>query len=45
MKKIDRPSRTEQAKWAFGATGVVLAYIGAFALLMYPAVIALGGGA
>ena len=43
MKKNDRTDLKTRAKWALGATGVVLAYFGAFALLMYPAVIAVGG--
>jgi hypothetical protein len=38
MKKIDDPDRVKKAKWAMGAFGIVLAYFGAFALLMYPVI-------
>jgi len=38
MKKIDGPTAGEQVKWAMGAFGIVLAYFGAFALLMYPVI-------
>ena len=38
MKKIDHASLGKQAKWAMGAVGIVLAYLGAFAVLMYPVV-------
>ncbi len=38
MKKTDRPSLGEKARWAMGAVGIVLAYFGVFALLMYPVV-------
>ncbi len=38
MKKTDYPGPGEKAKWVMGAMGIVLAYFGAFALLMYPVV-------
>ena len=38
MKKIDRPTLGKQAKWAMGALGVALAYLGAFAVLMFPVI-------
>jgi hypothetical protein len=44
MNKVDRPDAKEKAKWALGATGILLAYFGAFAVLMFPVIIA-GGGA
>jgi hypothetical protein len=43
MKRNDRPDRGTQVKWAMGALGIVLGYLGAFALLMYPVVQATGG--
>ena len=43
MKKRDRADVGKQAKWAAGAVGIVLAYFGAFALLMYPVLEATGG--
>ncbi len=36
MKKTDHANLGKKAKWAMGAVGIVLAYFGAFALLMYP---------
>lgn len=36
MKKTDESNLGKHAKWAAGALGIVLAYFGAFALLMYP---------
>ncbi len=44
MNKVDRPNAKEKARWALGATGILLAYFGAFAVLMFP-VITAGGGA
>ena len=44
MKRVDQPNAKEKAKWALGATGILLAYFGAFAVLMFP-VITAGGGA
>jgi hypothetical protein len=44
MNKVDRPNAKEKANWALGATGILLAYFGAFAVLMFPVIIA-GGGA
>ena len=38
MNKPDRPDLGEKARWAMGALGLVLAYLGVFALLMYPVV-------
>ncbi|MGD2122332.1 MAG: hypothetical protein PVJ76_11340 [Gemmatimonadota bacterium] len=38
MKKADRPDLGEKTRWALGAVGIVLAYFGVFALLMYPVV-------
>jgi len=38
MNQIDRPTLGKQLKWAAGAFGIVLAYFGAFAVLMYPVV-------
>jgi hypothetical protein len=38
MKKTDHPDLAKQAKWVLGAFGIVLAYFGAFAVLMYPVV-------
>jgi hypothetical protein len=38
MKKNDRPDLGEKTRWAMGAVGIVLAYFGVFALLMYPVV-------
>jgi hypothetical protein len=43
MKKKERPDLRTQAKWAMGAAGVLLAYFGAFAVLMYPVVTASQG--
>lgn len=43
MKKSDRPELKEHAKWALGATTVVLVYFGAFAVLLFPAVRAMNG--
>lgn len=42
MKKRDQARLGQQAKWAAGAVGIVLAYFGAFALLMYPVIQATG---
>lgn len=42
MKKQDQGNMGKQAKWAAGAAGIVLAYFGAFALLMYPVIQATG---
>lgn len=36
MKKDHQSNLGKHTKWAMGALGVVLAYFGAFALLMYP---------
>lgn len=36
MNKTDHPNLGKQATWVAGAVGIVLAYFGAFALLMYP---------
>jgi hypothetical protein len=36
MKKTDRPDLGQKTRWAMGAVGIVLAYFGMFALLMYP---------
>lgn len=44
MNKIDRPDLKEKAKWALGGAGILLAYFGAFAVLMIP-VINAGAGA
>ena len=38
MKKMDRPDLKTQAKWAMGAAGILLAYFGAFAVLMFPVI-------
>lgn len=38
MKKNDQARLGRQAKWVAGALGVVLAYFGAFAILMYPVI-------
>jgi hypothetical protein len=38
MKKSDQASLGKQAKWAMGALGLVLAYFGAFGVLMYPVI-------
>lgn len=38
MKKNDHPGLARQARWVIGAFGIVLAYFGAFAVLMYPVV-------
>ena len=38
MDKNDRPTLGKQARWAAGALGVVLAYLGAFAVLMFPVI-------
>lgn len=42
MKKHDQVNIGRQAKWAAGAVGIVLAYFGVFALLMYPVLQATG---
>jgi hypothetical protein len=42
MKNRDRAKASEKAKWALEAMGVAVAYLGAFALLMYPVVVAAG---
>jgi hypothetical protein len=42
MKKLDQANIGRQAKWAAGAVGIVLAYFGVFALLMYPVLQATG---
>jgi len=36
MKEKKQEKIARQAKWAAGAAGIVLAYFGVFALLMYP---------
>jgi hypothetical protein len=41
MKRMKTNSK-DKAKWALQATGIVLAYFGAFALLMYPVIDAAG---
>ncbi len=38
MKKNRHPDLANQARWVMGAFGIVLAYLGAFAVLMYPVV-------
>ena len=38
MNKNDRAQRAREAKWVMGALGIVLAYFGAFGLLMYPVI-------
>ena len=38
MKNTDRPDLAKQVRWVMGALGIVLAYFGAFALLMYPVI-------
>lgn len=38
MKKLDSPTRGNQAKWILEAFGIVLAYFGAFGVLMYPVI-------
>lgn len=45
MNRVDRPDLKTRAKWALQATGMALAYLGAFAVLMFPVVIASGGSA
>jgi hypothetical protein len=42
MRKHDQANANDKAKWVLGAMGLVLAYFGAFALLMYPVVNAAG---
>lgn len=42
MKKQNQAEVGKKAKWAAGAVGIVLAYFGAFALLMYPVIQATG---
>ena len=42
MKKIKGDKLGQQAKWVAGAFGIVLAYFGAFGLLMYPVLDAAG---
>lgn len=44
MNRVDRPDFAAKVKGALGATGILLAYFGAFAVLMFP-VIAAGNGA
>jgi len=36
MEMMDQNKVRKAAKWALGGLGVALAYLGAFALLMYP---------
>jgi len=43
MKKNEHPKLGERTRWAMGAVGIVLAYFGAFALLMYPVIGASSG--
>ena len=38
MKKRDDATLGKQAKWVMGALGIVLAYFGAFGVLMYPVI-------
>ena len=38
MKKTNQASLGKQAKWVLGAFGIVLAYFGAFGVLMYPVI-------
>ena len=38
MKKSDQANLGTQAKWVVGALGIVLAYFGAFGVLMYPVI-------
>jgi len=38
MKKKDQAQLGKQAKWVMGALGIVLAYFGAFAVLMFPVI-------
>ena len=42
MKTHDQANIGQKAKWTAGAVGIVLAYFGAFALLMYPVIQATG---
>ena len=41
MKRMTEESK-DKAKWTLQAAGIVLAYFGAFAVLMYPVVNAAG---
>ncbi|MBT8398605.1 MAG: hypothetical protein HKO65_12430 [Gemmatimonadetes bacterium] len=43
MKKNKHPRLGERTRWVMGAAGIVLAYFGAFALLMYPVIEAYQG--
>ncbi len=38
MRKSDQANLGKQAKWVIGALGIVLAYFGAFGVLMYPVI-------
>ena len=38
MKKGDQVTIGKKARWAMGALGIVLAYFGAFGMLMYPVI-------
>ena len=45
MKKDEHAKLGDRTRWAMGAAGIVLAYFGAFALLMYPVIGATTGTA
>jgi hypothetical protein len=45
MNKNDQANLGKKAKWAVGALGIVLAYFGAFGVLMYPVIEASLGAA
>jgi hypothetical protein len=38
MEKADRPSLGRQARWVVGALAIVMAYFGAFGVLVYPVI-------
>jgi hypothetical protein len=38
MKKGDQVDIGKKARWVMGAMGIVLAYFGAFGVLMYPVI-------
>jgi len=38
MKKNHHPDLARRARWVIGAFGIVLAYFGAFAVVIYPVV-------
>ncbi len=43
MKKNEHPRFGERTRWVMGAVGIVLAYFGAFALLLFPVIRASSG--